>query len=74
MRKKTKTITETEETFYIDTQTSYSGKLRWLKDKPTYDGVYNEPILQQEVVIRSYINGIIQNVETEWVNVPVEIV
>lgn len=57
---------KSEEAFYIDTQTSYSGKLRWLK------GIYNEPILQQEVVIRSYINGNIQNMETEWVDVPVE--
>ena len=67
MRKKTRAITETEETFYIDTQTSYSGKMRWVF-KPLYD----EPILQQEVVIHHIINGVVQNVETEWVDVPVE--
>lgn len=57
---------KSEETFYIDTQTSYSGKLRWLK------GVYNEPILQQEVVTHFYKNGLVVNAETEWVDVPVE--
>lgn len=56
----------TDDTVY--TQTSYSGKLRWVI-KPLCD----EPILQHEEVTTHYnIACVITRVETKWVDVPVE--
>ena len=58
---------DTEDVFYLDAQTSYSGKLRWFR-KPLYD----EPTLQQEQVISIIKNHVIIKQEVKWVDVPVE--
>ena len=49
----------------VFTQTSYSGKLRWY-----YKPLYDEPTLQQEEVIHYFKNGLINNTETKWIDVP----
>ena len=51
----------------VYTQTSYSGQVRWCR-KPLYD----EPILQQQVVINTIENHVISKQEVKWVDVPVE--
>lgn len=66
---------EFEDTFYVRhkvdgsvyTQTTYTGQIRWCR-KPLYD----EPILQQQVVINTIENNVIAKQEVKWVDVPVE--
>jgi hypothetical protein len=51
----------------VYTQTTYTGQIRWCR-KPLYD----EPILQQQVVINTIENNVIAKQGVKWVDVPVE--